>query len=160
MNMDIFMRNLVKSLSVFAALVLFWGCTSCSTIDQASDDFPPGTETVRQAYVGYWEVVSLNDTTYYIYLRDDGKCFDNWEEGSQGEWRIRGERVISTWTNGWVDWLYFENGKYYKLSFAPEERLSHKSTGYRSAKKIKAKKVPKKAMLIINEMQKGDFAGE
>jgi hypothetical protein len=148
------MRYVSRFLSLLAAIVLVGFSTSCSTIDNSKNEFPPSGKSLQEVYAGYWEVISLQDNPYYDYLREDGKCFNNWENGDRGVWQIRAERVIMEWETGWVDWLYFENGKFHKITFAPQTRMSYKSTGVRAANKISYNAIPKGAMLKINRMQK------
>jgi hypothetical protein len=143
-------RSIIFTSLFFAFLVM-----GCGDLGQ-SDDFPPKDQTVKQAYVGYWKLIDAQGSPFYLYLRDDGRGYSTWNQGTKGEWHLEAERVITRWQSGWVDWIYHENGHFKKLAFAPGTPLSYQATSVTIATKITKDQIPKEDLELLNILQESD----
>lgn len=148
----IFESFLIAIIVIAVIVGVFVGLTYSNGSDELV--FPPQGRSYESAYSGYWKALDVQGDVFYIYLKKDGKCYSSWSLGEVGKWTVKGERAEMHWTDGWIEWIYFEKGDFKKLAFAPTTPLFYKATTVNFIEKIHLDEMPKGALEKIEQMEK------
>lgn len=75
-------------------------------------------------FIGTWKLKDTDHSSFNVTLKEDGSCTSTWGVGETGTWKLEGDRVTLSWTDGWHDILIKEKDGYKKLGFAPGVALT------------------------------------
>jgi len=99
--------------------------------------------TDENMFVGVWELKDESEKKFYLKINEDYTAQSTYAEGKFGVfgeigiWRMESNRIMISYNSGWVDIITHSSGKYYKVAFAPGQRLNTKPQNMSEAEKIK-----------------------
>ncbi len=108
-------------------LALLFGC-------QSPEDYP--VDRAKSNFTGTWIVENQLGNKFEIKVFTDGTAESTWDEGEQGRWKIKDDRLHLKWTNGWHDVIYRDNGGFVKIAYAPGTSSKETPTSRASAERI------------------------
>ena len=90
-----------------------------------------------------------NNKTFHLQLKKDKSAqttysgSENGVFGEHGTWRFETNRVLITYDSGWVDIITKHGNSYYKVAYAPNQRLFTKPNNNSIATKITKENIVK-----------------
>lgn len=95
-------------------------------------------KTGREEYIGNWRVTDEQGKIFFITLHENGTATSTWQKGDKGIWKLEQGKSIITWSSGWTNILFKEEGQFQNSAYPPNTPVQEHGTNQTRAMKVEA----------------------